>query len=304
MAFNILKAAGALALLALSSTTSLAQTNPLGDGSAQSTDTTTIVVGSADFPESQLLATIYAKALNAKGIKTETKLSIGSREVYVPALLDGSIDLLPEYSGAALSYLDKSATAHSPADVAKALAAALPEGVAILTPSEAQDSNSIAVTRETAEKNKLKTIADLKAVAPELVLGGPPEWKTRKDGIIGLKDVYDLEFKSFKSLDVGGPLTVSALLNGQVQVANLFSTDPAIAANDFIILEDVKNLFPAQNIVPLITKAKLNNTITETLDAVSAALTTKDLIVMNGRLANHDSFEVVADEWLATNKLN
>lgn len=304
MAFSILKAAGAFALIALSATTTLAQTDPLGAAPAQRADTTTVIVGSADFPESQLLATIYAKALAANGIKTETKLSIGSREVYMPALLDGSIDLLPEYAGATLSYLDKNATAHSPEDVAKALKAALPEGVTMLTPSQAQDSDGVAVTRKTAEKYKLKTIADLKPVASELVLGGPPEWKTRKEGIIGLKDLYGLEFKSFKSLDVGGPLTLSALTNDQVQVANLFSTDPAIAANDLIILEDVKNLFPAQNIVPVMAKAKVSETVTKTLDAVSAALTTKDLIVMNGRLANHDSFDVVAEEWLTAHKLN
>ncbi|OAE47964.1 ABC transporter substrate-binding protein [Agrobacterium tumefaciens] len=304
MAFRIFKAAGALALVALSATTSFAQTDPLGAAPAAPTDTSTIIVGSADFPESQLLATIYAKALAAKGIKVETKLSIGSREVYIPALLDGSIDLLPEYAGATLSYLDKNATAHSPADVAAALKAALPKGVSMLTPSEAQDSDGVAVTRATAEKYKLKTIADLAPVASELVLGGPPEWKTRKEGIIGLKDIYGLEFKSFKSLDVGGPLTLSALVNDQVQAANLFSTDPAIAANDLIVLEDVKNLFPAQNIVPVIATPKVNDVVTTTLDAVSAALTTKDLIVMNGRLANHDSFDVVAEEWLTAHKLN
>lgn len=304
MAFRIFKAAGALALVALSATTSFAQTDPLGAAPAARTDTSTIIVGSADFPESQLLATIYAKALAAKGIKVETKLSIGSREVYIPALLDGSIDLLPEYAGATLSYLDKNATAHSPADVAAALKAALPKGVSMLTPSEAQDSDGVAVTRATAEKYKLKTIADLAPVASELVLGGPPEWKTRKEGIIGLKDIYGLEFKSFKSLDVGGPLTLSALVNDQVQAANLFSTDPAIAANDLIVLEDVKNLFPAQNIVPVIATPKVNDVVTTTLDAVSAALTTKDLIFMNGRLANHDSFDVVAEEWLTAHKLN
>jgi osmoprotectant transport system substrate-binding protein len=304
MAFRILKVAGALAFMALSATTSLGQTDPLGAAPVARTDTSTIIVGSADFPESQLLATIYAKALAAKGIKVETKLSIGSREVYIPALLDGSIDLLPEYAGATLSYLDKNATAHAPADVAAALKAALPKGVSMLTPSEAQDSDGVAVTRATAEKYKLKTIADLAPVASELVLGGPPEWKTRKEGIIGLKDIYGLEFKSFKSLDVGGPLTLSALVNDQVQAAYLFSTDPAIAANDLIILEDVKNLFPAQNIVPVIATPKVSDVVTTTLNAVSAALTTKDLIVMNGRLANHDSFDVVAEEWLTAHKLN
>jgi osmoprotectant transport system substrate-binding protein len=290
--------------MALSAGLAFAQSNPLAAPTAARTDTKTIIVGSADFPESQLLATIYAKALAAKGIAVETKLNIGSREVYIPALLDGSIDLLPEYAGATLSYLDKNATAHSPSDVAAALKAALPKGVSMLTPSAAQDSDSVAVTRATAEKYKLKTIADLAPVASQLVLGGPPEWKTRKEGIIGLKELYGLEFQSFKSLDVGGPLTLSALVNGQVQAANLFSTDPAIAANDLIVLEDVKNLFPAQNIVPVIATPKVSDVVTSTLNAVSAALTTKDLVVLNGRLANHDSFDVVAGDWLTQHKLN
>jgi osmoprotectant transport system substrate-binding protein len=304
MAFRITTAASAFALMALSAGLAFAQSNPLAAPTAARTDTKTIIVGSADFPESQLLATIYAKALSAKGIAVETKLNIGSREVYIPALLDGSIDLLPEYAGATLSYLDKNATAHSPSDVAAALKAALPKGVSMLTPSAAQDSDSVAVTRATAEKYKLKTIADLAPVASQLVLGGPPEWKTRKEGIIGLKELYGLEFQSFKSLDVGGPLTLSALVNGQVQAANLFSTDPAIAANDLIVLEDVKNLFPAQNIVPVIATPKVSDVVTSTLNAVSAALTTKDLVVLNGRLANHDSFDVVAGDWLTQHKLN
>ncbi|BCH64843.1 putative amino acid ABC transporter, substrate binding protein [Agrobacterium vitis] len=304
MAFRIITAVSAFALMTLSAASAFAAGDPLAAPPTERTDTKTIIIGSADFPESQLLATLYAKALAAKGIKVETKLNIGSREVYMPALLDGSIDLLPEYAGAALSYLDKKATAHTPDDVAAALKAALPKGVSMLTPSAAQDSDGVAVTRATAEKYKLKTIADLAPVASEFVLGGPPEWKTRKEGIIGLKEVYGLEFKSLKALDVGGPLTLSALVNGQIQAANLFSTDPAIATNDLVMLEDVKNLFPAQNVVPVIATAKVSETVTKTLDAVSAALTTKDLVVMNGRLGNHDSFDVVAGDWLAQHKLN
>ncbi|OLP42429.1 ABC transporter substrate-binding protein [Rhizobium oryziradicis] len=303
MAFRIITAFSALALMTLSVPSAFAANDPLAAPAARS-DSKTIIIGSADFPESQLLATIYAQALKAKGVAVETKLNIGSREVYMPALLDGSIDLLPEYAGAALSYLDKNATAHAPEDVAKALKAALPKGVSMLTPSPAQDSDGVAVTRATADKYKLKTIGDLAPVASQLVLGGPPEWKTRKEGIVGLKDVYGLEFKSFKALDVGGPLTLSALVNDQIQAANLFSTDPAIAQNNLVVLEDVKNLFPAQNVVPVIATPKINDVVTKTLDAVSAALTTQDLIEMNGRLGNHDSFDVVAGDWLTKQKLN
>ncbi|RIX99695.1 ABC transporter substrate-binding protein [Aureimonas flava] len=303
MAVRMIRTAGTLALLALSALPALAN-DPLAADTPARTDASAIIVGSADFPESQLLATIYAKALSAKGIETSTKLNIGSREVYMPALRDGSIDLLPEYAGAALAYLDKDSTAHAPDDVAAALKAALPEGVSMLTPSKAQNSDTMAVTRATADKYTLKTISDLKPHAAEIVVGGSPEWQARKEGMLGLKEVYGLEFKSFKPLDVGGPLTVSALANGQVQAADLFSTDPAIAANDFVTLVDDKNLFAAQNIVPIMASAKESETATQVLDAVSAELTTEDLIHMNGRLADHDSIDQVAEDWLAEHKLN
>ncbi|KQT84057.1 ABC transporter substrate-binding protein [Aurantimonas sp. Leaf443] len=297
MAYRMTTTIGAFALLAFTALPAFA-IDPLAPETPARADATTLIVGSADFPESQLLATIYAKALAAKGVEVDTKMSIGSREVYMPALLDGSIDLLPEYAGAALSYLDKAATAHSPDEVAAALKAALPEGVTMLTPSPAQDSDAVVVTRATAQKHNLKTIADLAPVAGEFVLGGPPEWKTRKEGIVGLKDLYGLEFKSFRALDVGGPLTLTALVNGQVQAANLFSTDPAMQASDLVALEDTKNLFPAQNIVPVLASAKASETVTATLDAISAALTTEDLVKMNGRLAKQESYDVVAGDFL------
>ncbi|NWA03255.1 ABC transporter substrate-binding protein [Pseudomonas gingeri] len=263
-----------------------------------------ITIGSADFPESQLLATIYAKALGAKGIAVNTKLNIGSREVYLPALLDGSIDMIPEYSGATLSYLNKKATAHSPQDVAEALRKALPEGISMLPPSSAQDSDVVVVTKATAEKYQLATIADLKPVAHQLVLGGPPEWKSRKEGVLGLKEVYGLTFKSFKTLDVAGPLTLSALLNGQIDAADLTSTDPAIKSNNLVPLADPLNLFPAQNIVPIFAAKKMTPEMANLLNAVSAALTTEDLIVMNGSLNEHESIDVIAARWLTVHKMN
>lgn len=262
-----------------------------------------IIVGSADFPESQLLATIYAQALEAADIDATTKLNIGSREVYMPALLDGSINLLPEYAGATLSYLDKDVEATTPEEVAAGLKEVLPDGISMLTPSDAQDSDTLAVTKETAEKYGLTTVEDLVPIAGDIVLGGPPEWKTRHEGVAGLKEVYGLEFKEFKTLDVAGPLTLTALLNGQIQVADLTSTDPAIAENDLVALKDNKNLFPAQNIVPIIASDQVTDEVTKVLDAVSAALTTTDLIEMNGRLAKQESIDTVAADWLAEHDL-
>lgn len=290
-------AAGTIAISALLGTVQFASADSKSPAD-------TITVGSADFPESQLLAKIYAIALAAKGFTVDTKLNIGSREVYMPALLDGSIDLLPEYAGATLSYLDKSATAHLPKDVIEALAKVLPKGVSMLAASEAQNSDILAVTAETAKKYSLTSIEDLKPVAGQLVLGGPPEWKTRKEGVVGLKEIYGLEFKEFKTLDVAGPLTLSALTNGQVDAADMTSTDPAMKTSNLVALKDTKNLFPAQNIIPIIAEAKVSDKLVATLNAVSAALTTQDLIEMNGRLANQDSFDDVAGDWLTKHNLN
>lgn len=257
-----------------------------------------VFVGSADFPESQLLGTIYAGALEAQNIPVEKKLNIGSREVYIPALLDGSITLIPEYSGALLSYLDAKNAAHGSEDVARELAAKLPEKVKMLQISQAQDIDVLAVTQKTADKYKLKTIADLQPVASQLVLGGPAEWKTRHEGLSGLRDVYGLNFKSFKVLDVGGPLTLSAMKNNQVQVADLLSTSPAIKKDRLVVLEDTKHLFAAQNIVPIVASEALNDAVTTTLNKVSAQLTTEDLIDMNEKIAEFVSIDDIAHQWL------
>ena len=208
--------------------------------------------------------------------------------MYIPALLDGSITLIPEYSGALLSYLDAKNAAHGSEDVARELAAKLPEKVKMLQISQAQDIDVLAVTQKTADKYKLKTIADLQPVASQLVLGGPAEWR----------DVYGLNFKSFKVLDVGGPLTLSAMKNNQVQVADLLSTSPAIKKDRLVVLEDTKHLFAAQNIVPIVASEALNDAVTTTLNKVSAQLTTEDLIDMNEKIAEFVSIDDIAHQWL------
>jgi osmoprotectant transport system substrate-binding protein len=264
--------------------------------------TGTITIGSANFPENATLANIYAEALKAKGIDVATNLNIGERAVYIKALQDGSIDLVPEYSGVLLQHFDKTATAVSSEDVFTALQAATPAGLKVLAQSEAQNKDSIAVTKATAETNNLKSIADLTPVASTFVLGGPPEFATRPTGIPGLKEKYGLTFKEFKPLDVGGPLTVAALTGDQIQASNLFTTDPAIAANEFVVLEDPNNLFAAQNVLPLINADKASREVTEVLDAVSAKLTTDTLIELNTKVqVDKEDSAQVAQEWVSAN---
>ncbi|GAA1255803.1 ABC transporter substrate-binding protein [Oryzihumus leptocrescens] len=278
-------------------------TNTAAGGSSASASGS-IVVGSANFPENQLLAEIYAGALEAKGLKVAKKLNIGSREVYIPALQQGAIDLIPEYTGVLSQYFNKNAKATDADGVYNELKAALPSTLTVLAKSAAEDKDAVVVTKDTANKYHLKSIADLQAHAKDLTLGGPPEWKTRPTGVPGLKKLYNLDFKSFRALDTGGPLTVNALKNGQVDAADLFTTDPSIAANSFVILDDPKHLFAAQNVVPLITKAKVTDTISSALNAVSAKLDTATLgELVKEVVVDKKDAAVVAKEFLSKNSL-
>ncbi|MFZ0528917.1 MAG: ABC transporter substrate-binding protein [Propionicimonas sp.] len=293
----------AVSLAACSSANPLAS-SPAGSPAASTPAATgaaapAIVVGSANFPESELLAEIYAGALRAKGIEVSTKLNIASRETYVPALKNGEIDLIPEYTGAFAKYLNPDADTSTEAAALASLKAALPDTLVALEPSAAQDKDSLTVTRATADKYALKTIEDLVPHAGELVLGGPPEWKNRAAGVPGLAKVYGLNFKEFKALDVAGPLTVQALKNGQVQAANLFTTDPAIKANDFVSLEDTKSFFGAQNVIPVLTKAKATDEVSAALNAVSAKLDTDTLATLVTKVVvDKADASAVAAEWL------
>jgi len=276
-----------------------------GSTSAPKADAGTIVVGSANFPENALLAEIYAGALSAKGVKVDKKLNIGSRETYIPALKDGSIDLIPEYTGVLAQYFNPKASATDAAGVYAELKAAVPSTLTVLDKSAAEDKDAVVVTKETAAKLKLKSIADLAPHAKDLTLGGPPEWKTRPTGVPGLKKVYNLNFKTFRPLDAGGPLSVQALKNGQVDAVNLFTTDPSIAANGFVVLDDPKSLFAAQNVVPLVTKTKVNPTISATLNAISAKLDTETLgQLVKQVVVDKKDAAVVAKDFLTKNNLN
>jgi len=281
--------------------------NPLSTGSSSSSGSggaSSITVGSADFPESQLLAEIYAGALQAKGVTVNKKLNIGAREAYIPALQDGSIDLIPEYTGVLTQYFNKNAKATDSDGVYAELKAALPDKLEVLDKSAAEDKDAVVMTKKKADELGVKSIADLQGKAKDLVLGGPPEWKTRPTGVPGLKKVYGLEFKSFRALDAGGPLTVAALKNGQIQAGNLFTTDPNIAKNDFVVLDDPKHLFAAQNVVPLITKSKDDDTVSNALNAVSAKLDTETLAaLLTEVVVDKKDASAVAKEFLTKNGL-
>lgn len=295
-------AAVGASMLIVSACGSTSNPTATGNGGAPTSaaPSDTIVVGSANFQENVVLADIYAEALKAKGVKVSTKLDIGSRETYIPALKDGSIDLIPEYSGVLLQYFDKTAAAQSSTDVYAALQKAVPAPLTVLDESQAQDKDAIVVTAATAAKYHLKSIADLASVAKKLTLGAPPEFQTRTDGIPGLAKVYGVTFGTFKKLDAGGPLTENGLKNGQIDAGDIFTTDPLIAKNGWVVLSDPKSLYTAQNVLPLINASKASATVKAVLDAVSAKLTTADLISLNEKvqIAKQDA-DAVAKQWLS-----
>jgi osmoprotectant transport system substrate-binding protein len=279
-----------------SSGSSTSSSNPLASGAAKGT----VVVGSANFPENELLAEIYILALQGKGIKVTPKLNIGSREVYYPEVKNGTITVIPEYNGALLTTsVDTTSTAATTAAVDAALQAKLPSSTEILNPAPAQDKDSVTVTQATATKDHLTSIADLKPYAGSFVFGGPPEFKTRADGLAGLTKNYGLTFKSFSPLDESGPVTLAALTDGKVQAADVFTTTPQIITDHLVSLADPKANFAAQNVVPLVYKKGVSSTTVATLNAISAQLTTAALLQMDKAIVlDHANYSTVAAGWL------
>ena len=302
-------AASALALAACGSSGSSAKSssnNPVPPGGASTPASTalpsapgSVTVGSAAFQENELLADIYADAMAAKGVDVKKHLNIGERSLYLQALGDGSIGMVPEYSGSILYNLDTSATAKSPTDVYAALQQqAAAHGFAVTNYSQAQDSDTISVTKETANKYHLTSIADLKDVAGSLTLGAPAQFRTRADGVPALKSVYGVEFGNFTPTEAGGTVTLNALKNGSIDAADIFSTDPAIPDNNLVPLQDPKHMFAAQNIVPLFSQDVLTQPMKDACDAVSAKLDTATLTQLVSKVYGGEAADKVAKDWL------
>jgi len=298
LAASGLALAAGLTLAACGGSTS---SNPLSPSASKGS----VVIGSANFPENELLAEIYAIALQAKGVKVTDKFNIGAREVYYPEIAKGAITIIPEYNGALLTTsVDTSSTAATTSEVDAALTAKLPSALEILTPSAAQDKDSVTVTQAFATAHHLTSIAQLKPLAKTMTIGGPPEFKTRTDGLIGLAKNYGLHFKAFVPLDESGPITLAALKDGKVQAADVFTTTPQIITDKLVALADPKFNFAAQNVVPLVYKKGVNSLIVNTLNAISAKLTTAGLLAMDKSvILDHASYSTVATAWLKSEGL-
>jgi len=297
-----------------------------------------ITIGAFDFDESELLANLYGQALESRGYRVTLELDIGPRELVQPALAGGLVELVPDYSGTALDFLSLG-TATPSADVGRThdeLRDTLHGSpIAALAPSPAEDANAVVVTRRTAALLDLHDISDLGSVAPELTFGGPPECPTRPQCLAGLERTYGLAFGEFLALDAGGPLTRQALDDGHVDVAVLFTTDPAIevdagsgsgsgagsgdgaragdtddagdARDDLVVLRDDQHLQPAENVTPLVRTEvveRWGDDVVRTLDAVSERLTTAELRDMNAQVTEAGRRPAaVAAAWLAAEDL-
>ncbi|WP_030899136.1 ABC transporter substrate-binding protein [Streptomyces sp. NRRL F-5126] len=262
----------------------------------------TVVVGSNNFAESILLGDIYGEALKAKGLKVTYKPNIGSRETTYGLMKNGTLTVLPEYNGALLAYLDPKATPKTVETTQAAVTAKLDPKLQILNPAPAQNKDAVVLNEQTAKKYGLtskSTIADLTKAAPDLVIGGSPEFQTRHQGLVGLKSDYGQTYKSFKALDAGGPLTIAALKANNIQAGDVFTTDPSIAKDKFVVLQDPKNLFGFENVVPLVHKSKLPQKGVDALNAVSAKLTTDSLLAMDTKVQAKSADPLaVAQAWL------
>ena len=269
-----------------------------------------VTVGSFNFPESGLIAELYAQALESAGIPVARQPEVGPREIMEPALEQGLVDVVPEYLGSALAYLEPGAPVASldAATARQRLAEVLAERELVaLSLAPAENQNGVVVRRETAERFGLRSVSDLAPVAGELVFGGPPECRERPLCLVGLREVYGLDFASFLPLDSGGRGTRAALSGGDIDVGLLFTTDGHLAGGNFVLLADDRSLQPAENVVPVARRQvveRFGPELVERLDRVSAALTTDELSDLNRQITIEEQDPVtVAARWLARRQL-
>jgi len=289
---------GAVAIGASVALAGCASGDPLDSGAGESASGDTLVVGSQAYYSNEIIAELYAQALESAGYEVEREYQIGQREVYLPELESGSIDVFPEYTGNLVQYYVDDLDASSPEEVEEALSESLPDGLASLPMAEANDMDSYTVTREFSEENGITSLADLADYDGTLTIGAPPENETRPYGPPGLKSVYGVDVQSTGIDDGGGPLTVKALLDGSVQLADIYTSSPLIAENDLVVLEDPENLILPQNVVPIVSD-RVDEGAQEAIDAVNEVLTTEDLQMLNAKSTeDKETSAVIATEYL------
>ena len=292
-----LVAAAALALSACSSSNPLDEPSDSGESSGSGD---TIVVGSQAYYSNEIIAEIYAQALEAAGFDVEKQLSIGQRDAYMPDVESGDIDVFPEYTGSLLEYIsDDEVDVTSPDDVYAALQEALPESLTALDFAEATDQDSYTVLKSFAEENDLKTIGDLSKVTSEVTIGAAPEFEQRPYSPAKAKEVYGVDL----TFSATGPTTLESLLAGQIQVADIYTADPAFETEEIVALEDPESLIISSNVVPIVS-SDIADDVSDVLNAISAKLTGEELVALNVlSTVEQQSSADIAKKWLADNDL-
>ena len=291
--------ASTLALAACGSAESISG-NASAEGSKSGS--TTLVVGSQDYYSNEIIAEVYAQALEDAGYAVDRQMRIGQREVYMPEIEAGTIDVFPEYTGNLLQYFDQNATARSTDEVYDALTTLLPQGLQALDQAPATDQDSYVVTTTFATEHSLSSIGDLAGAGP-LTLGGNSELETRPYGPAGLAQTYGVSVNFTPIEDSGGPLTVKALTDGDIQLANIYSSDPVLADGSLTVLKDPQGLFLASHVVPL-ASSRVDDKAVGVINRVSAALEPSDLVEMNrASTQDQESASQIAREWLTSKGL-
>ncbi|MCC2593738.1 ABC transporter substrate-binding protein [Tessaracoccus sp. OS52] len=295
----------ALALAGCSNSDPLATDQPSADATSDDSAAPTggaITVGSAGFAENEIIAELYAQALENAGYTVERRMQIGARDIYFGALTDGSVDLLPEYSGNLLQFLEPESTESDADAIVAGLGEALPDGLRVLEAAEASNSDSYCITQRFSSAFEITSLEHLATYESTIRLAGNPELAERPYGPPGLTEIYGVppEKIIFTPIDDGGgPLTVQALVGGEVEMANIYTTTPAIRDEDLVVLEDPKGMIVPQNVVPVASE-NVPAEAEEVINAVQAKLTTDQLIIMNARNQGEEkaSPDVIAKEWL------
>ena len=258
-----------------------------------------IAIGSQAYYSNEIIAELFAQALEAEGLTVDRQYQIGQREVYMPELESGALDVLPEYLGNLLQHYDSEAASATPEEVHSALAEALPDGLRVLDFAEATDQDSYTTTADFASANSLTAIGDLAGVDEDLKIAANSEFEVRPYGPDGAKEVYGVDVSVVPVEDSGGPLTVQALVDGDVQLADIYTSDPAIAENDLVVLEDPESMILPQNVVPVVSE-KIDEAAADAIDAVLAELSADDLVELNRRsTVEQQSSADIASAWLS-----
>ena len=278
-----------------------------------------IIIGSQQYYSNEIIAELYAQMMEKADLTVTREYQIGQREVYLPELEAGKIHVIPEYGGNLLEYYSKtsgsvsptaatatapaSRTASDTASIQDTLLRTLPHSLTVLNPAEATDQDSLTVTKATAQAHSLTSIGDLASLGRSVTIAANSEFTTRPYGPDGLKAVYGVDASVTPVEDSGGPLTVKALTDGTVDVADIYSSDPAIGVKDLVILSDPQMLILPQNVTPLVS-ASLPAIAVTAINRVSALLTPDELRALNQRSTGEKlSSKVIATDWLNSKKL-